>query len=177
MWKIGKRICVFILLVVTFGCCGCSNQKDIEDSCYILALGFEKTGDKYLVRYSYADFDNEKSNSGTKVPSKSITFLADSFADANKKWENHQMNSLNFGHLKVVIFGNGRKDPKIIQELLGHPQIAKSVFVLDTEKSIADIFAKEKDLTISFGEYMAKTIENSKRITIPKNYTLGRIMY
>ncbi len=164
-------------VVICIGCCGCSNQKDIEDSCYILALGFEKTGDKYLVRYSYADFDHEKSNSGTKVPSKSVTFLADSFGDANKKWEDHQMNQLNFGHLKVVIFGNGKKDPKIIKELLAHPQIAKSVFVLDTKKSVAKMFEKEKDLPISFGEYMAKAIENSEKIAVPKNYTLGRIMY
>lgn len=177
MKTINRYLCIMMFAVLLIGCCGCSNQKDIEDSCYILALGFEKTGNKYLVRYSYADFDNEKSNSGTKVPSKSVTFLADSFADANKKWTDHQMNQLNFGHLKVVIFGNGKKDPKIIKELLEYPQIAKSVFVLDTKESIADMFEKEKDLSISFGEYMAKSIENSEKIAVPKNYTLGRIMY
>ena len=86
-----KCFLILLLLTIFTGCCGCKNQKDIEDSSYILAMGFEKNGDQYLVRYSYADFDNEKSNSGTKIPSKSITFLADSFADANKKWEKYQM--------------------------------------------------------------------------------------
>ncbi|MDY2726492.1 MAG: hypothetical protein SOV36_06700 [Anaerostipes faecalis] len=172
-----KCFLILLLLTIFTGCCGCKNQKDIEDSSYILAMGFEKNGDQYLVRYSYADFDNEKSNSGTKIPSKSITFLADSFADANKKWEKYQMKNLNFGHLKVIIFGNGVKDPKIIKELLRHPQIAKSVFVLKTDKSISDVFSKEKNLSISFGEYVAKSIENSEEITSPKNYTLGRIMY
>lgn len=177
MKGMAKWFVVLLLPVISVCCMGCKNQKDIEDSSYILAMGFEKIGDRYLVRYSYADFDNEKSNSGTKIPSRSITFLADSFADANRKWEKYQMKNLNFGHLKVIIFGNGKKDPKIIKELLRHPQIAKSVFVLETEKSISDIFSIEKKLSISFGEYIAKSIENSDKIKVPKNNTLGRIMY
>ena len=132
---------------------GCGDRKDIEDSSYILAMGFEKINDKYLVRYSYGDFDGEKSNSGTKVPSRSITFLADSFADANKKWGQYQRKKLNFGHLKVVIFGNGKKrSGGYRRELLSHPQIAKSVFVLETEKTLREVFAAEEKIPVSFGE-------------------------
>ena len=39
------------LLTAVMG--GCGDRKDIEDSSYILAMGFEKINDKYLVRYSY----------------------------------------------------------------------------------------------------------------------------
>ena len=78
-WKI---ICLVCLTAVSLT--GCGDRKDIENSSYVLAMGFEKINDKYLVRYSYGDFDSEGSNSGTRVPSRSITFLADSFADANR---------------------------------------------------------------------------------------------
>lgn len=172
-----RLVLVLFLMMLTVICCGCSNRKDIEDSSYILAMGFEKINEKYLVRYSYADFDNEKANSGTKVPSKSITFLASSWKDANKKWEKYQMKKLNFGHLKVVVFGKNSRNKEIIHELLDHPQIAKSVFVLDSKNTIDHVFSKEKDLPISLGEYMAKSIENSDKIKTPKNYTLGRILY
>lgn len=157
---------------------GCKKQSDIEDSCFILAMGFEKINEKkYLVRYSYADFNGEGSNNGTKVPSKSVTFLADSFGDANQIWQKYQAKQLNFGHLKVVIFGNNKMDSKMTKQLLQHPQIAKSVFVLKTEKEIGQVFSREKDLPISFGEYMAQAVENSPKIKEPKNLTLGRIMY
>ncbi len=164
-----------MLFLLALGVSGCGDRKDIEDSSYVLAMGFEKINDKYLVRYSYGDFSKEGSNSGTKVPSKSITFLADSFADANRIWEQYQPKKLNFGHLKTVIFGNGQKDEKIIEELLGHPQIAKSVFVLETKKNLKEVFSIEKDLPVSFGEYVAEAVENSREIAEPKELTLGRI--
>ena len=74
-----------------------------------------------------------------------------------------------------MIFGNGQKDEKIIEELLGHPQIAKSVFVLETKKNLKEVFSIEKDLPVSFGEYVAEAVENSRKIEEPKELTLGRI--
>lgn len=177
MRKSNKWMIVLMLGVFMMACCGCRNSNDIEDSSYILAMGFEKINDKYLVRYSYADFDNQKGNSGTKIPSKSITFFAASLKDANRIWESQQMKRLNFGHLKVVVFGSNTRNKKIIRELLNHPQIAKSVFVLDSKHTINEVFSEEKNLSVSFGEYMAKAIENSDKIKTPKNYTLGRILY
>ena len=175
MRRNSKWLVCLLLCLLTAVMGGCGDRKDIEDSSYILAMGFEKINDKYLVRYSYGDFDGEKSNSGTKVPSRSITFLADSFADANKKWGQYQRKKLNFGHLKVVIFGNGKKDPAVIRELLSHPQIAKSVFVLETEKTLREVFAAEEKIPVSFGEYMVEAVENSEKISSPKKFTLGRV--
>ena len=70
--------------------------------------------------------------------------------------EQYKSQQLNFGHLKVVIFGNGKKDVKIIKELVEEPQIAKSVYVLKTDHNLSDIFEKEDKLSISFGEYLYK---------------------
>lgn len=169
---------IFFLIAMLFSMAGCKNRRDIEDSSYVLAMGFEKINAKrYLVHYSYADFDSGKSNEGIKIPSRTLTFVADSFMDANKIWDDYESKQLNFGHLKVVVFGNGKKDPKIVKELLSHPQIAKSVYLLETEKVLSKVFEKEEKLSISFGEYMAQAIENSGKIKDPKKYTLGRIMY
>ena len=77
-------------------------------------MGFERINEKkLLVRYSYADFDKVQSDSGTKIPSRSVTVLATSLKDANKKWKQYKSQQLNFGHLKVVIFGNGKKNVKM----------------------------------------------------------------
>lgn len=171
-----KRFGSFVICCLMVFCfAGCEKRKDMEDSSYVLALGVEKTGKKYFVRYSYADFERQKSNGGINIPSKSITISGTSFADTNRKWA--QTQKLNFGHLKVVIFGNGRKDPKIVRELLNNPQIAKSVFVLETNRPISEVFEIEKKLPVSFGEYVVKAIENTGKISSPKNRTLGRIMY
>ena len=66
-----------------------------------------------------------------------------------------------------MLFANGKKDEKIIKELINEPQIAKSVYVLKTDRNLSDIFKKEDKLSISFGEYLS--IKDSK------NLTLGRI--
>ena len=54
-----RRILAGILVIIMmWSGTGCKKQRDIEDSCFILAMGFEKINDKkYLIRYSYADFD------------------------------------------------------------------------------------------------------------------------
>lgn len=161
------------MLILTALCIqGCSKQQDVEDHSFVLAMGFERINDqKVLVRYSYADFDKAQSDVGTKIPSRSVTVLAASLNDANKKWEKYKSQQLNFGHLKVVIFGNGKKDPKIIKELIKEPQIAKSVYVLKTAHDLSDIFKKEEKLPVSFGEYLSKKLE----VKNSQNLTLGRI--
>lgn len=161
-----------VMMLIVFCIQGCGKKQDVEDQSFVLAMGFERISPKkVLVRYSYADFDKVQSDSGTKVPSRSITILARSLKDANKKWNQYRSQSLNFGHLKVVIFGNGKKDPKIIRELVDEPQIAKSVYILKTDQNLSDIFKKEEKLSISFGEYLSKKLE----MTDSKNLTLGSI--
>lgn len=165
------KMCL-ILFLAAFCMQGCSKRQDVEDQSFVLAIGFERINDKkVLVRYSYADFDKAQSDSGTKIPSRSVTILAESFKDANKKWKQYKSQQLNFGHLKVVLFANGEKDAKIIKELVNEPQIAKSVYVLKTDRNLSDIFKKEDKLSISFGEYLSKKLE----IKDSKNLTLGRI--
>lgn len=151
---------------------GCSKRQDVEDQSFIMAMGIERINEnKLLFRYSYADFDKAQSDAGTKIPSSSMTVLADSFKDANKQWKRYKSQQLNFGHLKVVIFANGEKDQRILKELIQEPQIAKSVYVLKTDHNLSDIFRKEDKLSIPFGEYITKKLE----IKDSKDLTLGRI--
>ena len=80
-----------LVLLIAFCIQGCSKQQDVEDHSFVLAMGFERLNEKkVLVRYSYADFDKAQSDSGTKIPSRSVTFLATSLKDANKKWKQYK---------------------------------------------------------------------------------------
>lgn len=166
------KIC-FVILVLAVLSGGCSKRQDVEDQSFVMAMGIERINkEKLLFRYSYADFDKAQSDSGTKIPSSSMTVLAGSLKDANKKWKQYKSQQLNFGHLKVVVFGNGKKDSKIIKELIKEPQIAKSVYVLKTDHNLSDIFKKEEKLPVSFGEYLSKKLEikNSQKLTLGRIY-------
>ena len=67
------RLCLLVILIA-FCIQGCSKQQDVEDHSFVLAMGFERINEKkLLVRYSYADFDKVQSDSGTKIPSRSVT--------------------------------------------------------------------------------------------------------
>ena len=90
------RLCILVILIA-FCIQGCSKQQDVEDHSFVLAMGFERINEKkLLVRYSYADFDKVQSDSGTKIPSRSVTVLAASLKDANKKWKQYKSQQLNF---------------------------------------------------------------------------------
>ncbi|MBS7009812.1 Ger(x)C family spore germination protein [Anaerostipes sp.] len=171
-----KKIISFLLAVcICAGFTGCKEAGDIEDSSYVLAMGIEKTEHGYLIDYSCADFTKAQDNQGTKVPSKSAVYSGKSLDDINRKFERSQPKKLNFGHLKVVVFTGGQMDDTMIEELLNRSDIAKSVLVLKSQKTLKDLFAVEKDLPVSFGEYMAKGIESSPKVKKPKDLTLGRI--
>lgn len=85
--------------------------------------------------------------------------------------ETIQKPAVKFWTSKSCDFGNGKKNVKIIKELVEEPQIAKSVYVLKTDHNLSDIFGKEDKLSISFGEYLSKKLE----IKDSQNLTLGRI--
>ena len=63
----------------------------------------------------------------------------------------------------------------MIEELLNHSEIAKSVLILKSKKQLKELFSIEKELPVSFGEYMAKGIESSPKVKKPKDLSLGRI--
>lgn len=172
-----KKIIISFLLVLSAGAglTGCKEAGDIEDSSYVLAMGIEKTDNGYLVDYSCADFSKAQDNQGTKVPSKSIVYSGKSLNDTNRQFERSQPKKLNFGHLKVIVFTKGQMDDTIIEELLNHSEIAKSVLVLKSKKQLKELFSIEKELPVSFGEYMAKGIEGSPKVKKPKDLSLGRI--
>ena len=92
------------MLLIAFCIQGCSKQQDVEDHRFVLAMGFERLNEKkVLVRYSYADFDKAQSDSGTKIPSRSVTFLATSLKDANKKWkQSFAITYCNIKHITIV---------------------------------------------------------------------------
>ena len=65
-----------LVLLIAFCMQGCSKQQDVEDHSFVLAMGFERLNEKkVLVRYSYADFDKAQSDSGTKIPSRSLVII------------------------------------------------------------------------------------------------------
>ncbi len=164
------RVCLLVLLIA-FCIQGCSKQQDVEDRSFVLAMGFERINEKkLLVRYSYADFDKVQSDSGIKIPSRSVTFLATSLKDANKNWKQYKSQQLNFGHLKVG-FLQTEKAEKIIKELVNEPQIAKSVYVLKTDRNSFNIFLKRRQIVDLIRRISVKKTGNKDS----NNLTLGRI--
>ena len=153
-----KKIIISLLMaaVTAAALTGCKEAGDIEDSSYVLAMGIEKTENGYLIDYSCADFSR-------------------SFNETNQSFERTQPKKLNFGHLKVIVFTNGQIDYTMIEELLNHSEIAKSVLILKSKKQLKELFSIEKELPVSFGEYMAKGIESSPKVKKPKDLSLGRI--
>ena len=172
-----KKIIISLLMaaVTAAALTGCKEAGDIEDSSYVLAMGIEKTENGYLIDYSCADFSKAQDNQGTKVPSKSVVYSGRSFNETNQSFEQTQPKKLNFGHLKVIVFTNGQIDDTMIEELLDHSEIAKSVLILKSKKQLKELFSIEKDLPVSFGEYMVKGIESSPKVKKPKALSLGRI--
>ena len=66
----------FVILILTVLATGCSKRQDVEDQSFVMAMGIERINkEKLLFRYSYADLDKAQSDSGTKIPSSSMTVL------------------------------------------------------------------------------------------------------
>lgn len=98
-----------LMLLIAFCIQGCSKQQDVEDHRFVLAMGFERLNERkywFVIRMRISTRHRVILEQNTiKVGD----ILATSLKDANKKWKQYKSQQLNFGHLKVVLFANGKK--------------------------------------------------------------------
>ena len=72
---------------------------------------------------------------------------------------NNIKSAVKFWTYKSRAFCKWKKDEKIIKELVNEPQIAKSVYVLKTDRNLSDIFKKRR-----------RIVDLIRRIFVKKNW-------
>ncbi|MDD4369931.1 MAG: hypothetical protein PHD56_02440 [Anaerostipes sp.] len=131
-------------------------MNSVETYDYVLAMGVEDIGNSYLYYYSVADTSKITDNGGIKVPSKTVTIHAKDFQKGKKIWEKRMGRPLNFSQLKLIVIKP--MDKKAVNTLSHEREISKSVDIVTTKKEMRKLFAVEKKLPISFGEYMQQVL-------------------
>ncbi|MDD3223023.1 MAG: GerAB/ArcD/ProY family transporter [Lachnospiraceae bacterium] len=156
--------CLVILLMV--GLVGCENYTELENRAFAMALGVDEgeVGD-YMFTYTFPDLSTLTGNGGgVKYPAASLE--GDSLAECKEKYDSMSNKTLDYGQLKVLVLGKNiveNKDVlnKLLEEIKGNPEFARTVLVCESITSAAEILGLDEEVEGSIGIYLDEQFRNN----------------
>ena len=175
--KYGRFLCV--VFVLTFGLCGCDNYVELENRDFVMAMGVDAgVSKKYQFTFSFPDI-SELTGGETKRSIEPLTIEADTLEDAEQYYNQMSENKLDYGQLKVIIFGNTILLQKktldmLIDEIKNTPKITRTIYVCRCRTLASNLISIEGEMEASVGVYLEKMFKNQKLELIFNEWMLTR---
>ena len=158
--KVMGLMCVLIL-----GMSGCENYVELENRDFVMAIGIDSgIHAKYRFTFTFPDLASATGKEGTKK-TEPMTIEADTLKMAESFYNRMSQNRLDYGQLKVLVFGNEmisleKRMEEFLSEIKEIPEIARTVYVCKSESHAKNILELDKMLNTSIGVYLEKLFQN-----------------
>ena len=160
--KVMGLMCVLIL-----GLSGCENYVELENRDFVMAMGIDSgIQAKYRFTFTFPDLASATGKEGTPKTAP-ITLEADTLKMAESFYNRMSQNRLDYGQLKVLVFGNEmisseKRMEEFLSEIKEIPEIARTVYVCKSESHAKDILELDKTLNTSIGLYLEDLFQNQE---------------
>lgn len=180
--KFGKyRGFLGAVLLLSIGLSGCENYVELEQRDFVMALGVDLGVTKrYQFTFTFPDLSALTGNGveGMEAP---ITFEADTLKEAESYYNQISENKLDYGQLKVIIFGNAILPQKKYMEILVNeikymPEIARTVYVCQCRSLASELISIEEKIETSVGVYLEQIFKKQKSERIFNEWMLEQDM-
>ncbi|MFP4697794.1 MAG: Ger(x)C family spore germination protein [Eubacteriales bacterium] len=166
LW-IKKFSLVLMVICITFILSGCWDQVEINDNAFVIALGIDYEDDQLSVTYSFPNLPVITNQGGDGPQSFTKNIKAPTLYEANKIFGTRSKNQLNFGHAKVIIFGedvlsNEKVFKQVIDQLERDPSFARTLIVFGTEDKASDLLEEEIKEKQDIGMYIYDIYQNNE---------------
>lgn len=177
-----KRKCRWFLgglLVLTLGLSGCESYVELENRDFVMAMGVDRGETKnYAFTFSFPDLSALTGN-GTKGLVAPVTIEADSLEEAEMFYNQMSEHKLDYGQLKIILFGNTMLDQKkrldgLMDEIKNNPKIARTVYVCRCMSQASDLISIEEKMETSVGIYLEQLFKNQNIEMILNKWMLER---
>ena len=174
---IKKGILLVLLLLFSMGSSGC-NTKELEERSFPLAIGIDKAGKGCVVDFYFPSLKEVADENAKPFETESFRVVADSYYEAWKTYEADSDSSLDYNHLKVLVFGmDFFEDERCLKEFLefsiNQENFARNTLVFVASDRAGEILALNGGLDMPIGTFLEKVMTNSEVYKEKKLITLG----
>ncbi len=164
-------IAVIILILLAF------TQKniDIEDRNYALVVGMDESQkDNFKITYSFADLSKVAETKGRGAESVSASYEGDTLRDIETQYKRKQDRTLEYGHLKVLVIGEGLLDNKekyndFLEEIREKKDYSRNMLVFVSDGSAGAIVRLDEEMNGLLSDHLKRLEERhipTKTITL-----------
>ena len=125
---------LMVILLSTFGLFGCENYVELENRSFIMAIGIDSVGNgQYRLTYALPDLAKLTGN-GSSDKESPISIEAGSLEEAEKIFNRMSEKVMDYGQVKVFVFGNNLVSDmdgieKLVHEIKNKQEVARTVLV------------------------------------------------
>lgn len=172
-----KKFCFVLLLFACLFLSGC-NTKELEDRSFPLAIGLDKAGTGCRVDFYFPKLSEVADENAKKSENESFRVVSDSYYEAWRTYEADSENTLDYNHLKVLVFGmdfleDERQLENFLKFSMSQENFSRNTLVFVASPDASQILSLNEGLDTPIGTYLEQMEANSnlyKAHTLP---TLG----
>ena len=158
MKKIKRYLCIAFLLSAALPLAGC-NTRELEDRSFPLAIGIDETGSGCSVAFYFPQLSEIADEKAKSDEGESFRVVADSYYEAWQTYEADSENSLDYNHLKVLVFGmdfleNENALEQFLEFAVSQENFARNTLVFVASPDASDILSLNGGLNEPVGTFL-----------------------
>lgn len=177
MKKIKRNLCAAFLLLAALPLAGC-NTRELEDRSFPLAIGIDETGSGCSVAFYFPQLSEIADEKAKSDEGESFRVVADSYYEAWQTYEADSENSLDYNHLKVLVFGmdfleNENTLEQFLEFAVSQENFARNTLVFVASPDASDILSLNGGLNEPVGTFLEDMVTGSTVYKTHAMPTLG----
>mgnify|MGYP004568738149 FL=1 len=177
MKKIKRYLCIAFLLSAALPLAGC-NTRELEDRSFPLAIGIDETGSGCSVAFYFPQLSEIADEKAKSDEGESFRVVADSYYEAWQTYEADSENSLDYNHLKVLVFGmdfleNENALEQFLEFAVSQENFARNTLVFVASPDASDILSLNGGLNEPVGTFLEDMVTGSTVYKTHAMPTLG----
>ena len=156
---------LMVILLSTFGLFGCENYVELENRSFIMAIGIDSVGNgQYRLTYALPDLAKLTGN-GSSDKESPISIEAGSLEEAEKIFNRMSEKVMDYGQVKVFVFGNNLVSDmdgieKLVHEIKNKQEVARTVLVCLSQTTAQEVIQMDEEIGTSIGMYIENLMNN-----------------
>ena len=177
MRSIKRTLCFLMIFLAAMNLTGC-NTRELEDRSFPLAIGIDRVGSGCRVDFYFPQLSEIADEKAKDTDGESFRVTAGSYYEAWQTYEADSENSLDYNHLKALVFGRDfLEDEEAFGEFLefavSQENFARNTLVFVASPDASEILALNGGLNEPVGTFLEDMVTNSSVYKTRSMPTLG----
>lgn len=171
-----KKALLLMTIILAGTLLGCENYVELENRDFVMAIGVDQGENAaYCFTYAFPDLAELTGNGGGEK-AKPLTIEAESLDDAEEEYNRMSEKRLDYGQVKVIVWGDALLADKqevsmLIEEMFHKQELSRTVLMCRSYQSAEELIKIDEKINGSIGIYLEELFKNHQREIILNDFT------